>query len=650
MCGIAGYYRTDGPAEDPRTLRAMLDSIAHRGPDDQGLFFINMRTGSALDCATGASDPRIREALPDASTAQDFSHHLAFAHCRYSVVDPSSAGHQPMWDRSRRACVSFNGEIYNYVELRGELEGAGCRFHTRTDTEVVLAGYLQWGTDVFARLNGQWALALYDVEQKILLLSRDRLGKVPLYYAAQGGRLYWASEIKAIRAACGADAFSLRPDAVHEYVVRGWRDRDGTFWAGINDFPPASFARVEADLKLDFRTYWSPARGRMRASDLSAAEAVRSLRALLSDALRLRVRADVPVAFELSGGVDSSVLVALEAERAERKLTAYTIQFDDPQVDEEPFARAVAARLGDDRVDYRVLRAGGEDFWRNADRFVWLEEEPFHSPNLQTNQSLRARMKAEGARVVISGAAGDEVFAGYADEYLGPYLVQLAAGLRWGRFLREMSSNTEYPPTLHNGLRLAASAINPDLAARFAGRNGEARMLEACYVPPGHLASGKSTPRGFDARMLANIGFAKMNYWLRSSNKANFGIPIEPRAPFLDYRIVDFAFSLPAEYLIRDGWHKWILRQTAKHLLPGQVLWRQRKAGFPFPLGAWLVASKAVVARNLSGLTCPYFDSATLLSRYGEFASKAPAALWRLVSLGLWWRRVIEGRGLDAPA
>ena len=289
----------------------MLDSIAHRGPDDQGLFFINVRTGAALDCATSASDPRIREALPDASMAQNFSHHLAFAHCRYSVVDLSSAGHQPMWDGSRRACVCFNGEVYNYVELRAELEEAGCKFSTRTDTEVLLAGYLQWGTGVFARLNGQWALALYDADQRILLLSRDRLGKVPLYYAAHGGRLYWASEIKAIRAACGSDAFSLRPEAVHEYVTKGWRDRDGTFWAGIDDFPPASFARIDAGLKLDFHTYWRPARERMRASDLSAAEAVQSLRALLSDALRLRVRADVPVAFELSGGVDSSVLVAL---------------------------------------------------------------------------------------------------------------------------------------------------------------------------------------------------------------------------------------------------------------------------------------------------------------------------------------------------
>ena len=627
----------------------MLDSIAHRGPDDQGLFFINVRTGAALDCATSASDPRIREALPDASMAQNFSHHLAFAHCRYSVVDLSSAGHQPMWDGSRRACVCFNGEIYNYVELRAELEEAGCKFSTRTDTEVLLAGYLQWGTGVFARLNGQWALALYDADQRILLLSRDRLGKVPLYYAAHGGRLYWASEIKAIRAACGSDAFSLRPEAVHEYVTKGWRDRDGTFWAGIDDFPPASFARIDAGLKLDFHTYWRPARERMRASDLSADEAVRSLRTLLSDALRVRSRADVPVAFELSGGIDSSVLVALHAERAERKLTTYTIRFDDPKVDEEPFARVVAASLGD-RVDYRVLRAGGEDFWRNADRFVWLEEEPFHSPNLQTNQSLRARMKAEGARVVISGAAGDEVFAGYADEYLGPYLLQLAAGLRWGRFLREVSNNTEYPPTLHNALRLAASAINPDLAARFAARNGEGRLLHACYVAPGHLSSGKSTPRRFDERMLANIGFAKMNYWLRSSNKANFGIPIEPRAPFLDYRVVDFAFSLPAEYLIRDGWHKWILRQTAKHLLPGQVLWRQRKAGFPFPLGGWLLASKGVVTRNLSGATCPFVDSTALFARYEEYASRAPAALWRLVSLGLWWRRVIEGRGLEAAA
>ena len=221
MCGIAGYYGPAKPDRGAQGLMQMLGAIAHRGPDDQGLLFVDSTSGALLDCATARSDPRIREQLPTSEAAHGFVHDLAFAHCRYSVVDLTPAGHQPMWDAAREACVSFNGEIYNYLELREELEKSGRRFRTRSDTEVILAGYLAWGTKVFNKMNGQWALALYDSRSRTLLLSRDRLGKVPLYYATHGGRLYWASEIKAILQACGSGAFATRGQAVHDFVVEG---------------------------------------------------------------------------------------------------------------------------------------------------------------------------------------------------------------------------------------------------------------------------------------------------------------------------------------------------------------------------------------------------------------------------------------------
>ncbi len=552
-----------------------------------------------------------------------------------------------MWDAAGQVCVTFNGEIYNYVELRGELENNGFDFRTRSDTEVLLAGYLQWGTDVFRRFNGQWAIALYDARKRKLLFSRDRLGKVPLYYALRNNWLFWGSEIKAILEACGRDGFPVRAQAVDDYVVEGWRDRNGTFWDGIHDFPAASFGWVKADLSLQSNSYWQLPPRRLSSKEIPASVAAARVQELLLDAIRLRARADVPVAYELSGGLDSSSLVALAAQNLPTPLTSYSIEFADPHYNEEPYARSVAERFGD-RIDYRVIRPAHEDFWRQANDFLWLEEEPFHAPNLQTNQAMRRQMKDRGTKVVISGAAGDEIFAGYNGEYFAPYLLHLAGNFRWGALLHEFRANTELPASWKVAMRLGMDICFPNLSQRILrSKSGETRLLAECYFPATGAMPRKSASRFLSARMRANMGEAKMNYWLRSANKANFGIPIEPRAPFLDYRVVDFAFTLPPEYLIRDGWHKWILRRAMSGLLPAEVLWRRKKMGFPFPVASWLAASKSHVEMNLAGTSCPYLNYAALMRRYDEFIPIAPFTLWRLINVGLWWRRVIECKAVE---
>jgi asparagine synthase (glutamine-hydrolysing) len=646
MCGIAGYYSPRAPRRGAQLALRMLRSIEHRGPDDQGLVFFDMQKSLHMNCATNKSARDLGDSERPAAAGVDFPHHASFSHCRYSIIDLTPGGHQPMWDFDGKVCVSFNGEIYNYVELREELERAGLQFRTRSDTEVLLAGYVHWGVDVFRRLNGQWALSLLDIRDGRLLLSRDRLGKVPLYYTVQGQCFYWASEIKALREACGAAAFTVRAQAVDEFVVEGWRDRDGTFWNEVHDFPPASFAWIDDDLKLEITRYWQLPARRLSADAISSEEAAARIRELLLDAVRVRIRADVPVAFELSGGMDSSSLVALAAGNTEGSLTTYSVEFAEQEYNEEPFARAVADRFAG-KIDYRVIRPSAEDFWRDADQFVWLEEEPFHAPNLHTNQSLRRRMREGGTKVVITGAAGDEVFAGYHGEYFSAYLRYLAGRFAWRRLAHELRANTEYEPSLRSFARISLDVMAPGLRERLQrARSAQGRLLQVCYSAPAGAVRNASVPSSLGARMSGNMGAAKMNYWLRSANKANFGIPIEPRAPFLDYKLVDFAFTLPFEYLIRDGWHKWLLRKAMTPLLPAQVLWRRRKMGFPFPMADWLITSKPRIQDALADSECPYLDRSQLLQGYEDFARSAPFALWRLASLGLWWRRVVEDRPL----
>lgn len=638
MCGIAGYIRQSAPTVKTDAIREMARCISHRGPDDEGFSLISREKGHC-DLSGSGSDQVIREKLPSIDGA-GFEHDIAFTHTRFSIVELSPAGHQPMWSADGNVCVAFNGEIYNYVELRSELEAAGMPFRTRSDTEVIINGYIAWGTGVFARLNGPMALALYDCRKSALLLARDRIGKAPLYYAVKDGVLYWASEIKAILGVCGSESFPVRSGAVDDYVINGRRDIDGTFWNGIDDFPPASFAWIDKDLSVRQESYWSLPPRRLTSKEISPREAVDRCAGLLIDAIRVRVRADVPVGFELSGGMDSSAIVSLAAKFLHERVKTFTIKFAQAHSDEEPYARALA-ELYPDKIEYNVIRPGNDDFWAEANEFMWIEEEPFHCPNLHTNQALRRKIRSQGIKVVIAGSAGDEVLAGYHSEYYLPFLRHLLKQGRWVDLLKEIRANTENSP-IKTLIKLSTGIDNS--GRRFSQTRG---LLKNVYVN-NEITRERIEKRGdFDGRMADNMSKWLMNYWLRSGNKAAFGIPIEARSPFLDHRFVDFAFTLPPEYLIKDGWHKWILRQAAKDILPEKIVWRKNKMGFPFPWREWLAHSKPVIGRNIDKTTCPYIDSKRLMQAYDDLNKTNPQALWRLVCLGLWWRRMIEGRDLE---
>lgn len=653
MCGIAGYLIPDAMDTHSDLLVKMTRLLRHRGPDDEGFTLIQRRTGQRLDCSGMESDPRIRTVLPAAETCSEgFPHDVALSHRRFSIVDLSPAGHQPMWSTDGSVCLSFNGELYNYVELRRELEGLGLSFATQSDTEVLINAYRQWGTAAFSRFNGFWAIALYDARKGDLLLSRDRIGKAPLYYAVANNRLFWASEIKAILGVCRPGAFPVRGQAVDDYIVHGLRDFDGTFWQGIYDFPPACFATVAPDLSLKIHYFWSLPERRTSVAHLNPEDAALQLRTLLSDATRLRIRADVPVAFELSGGMDSSSLVGLAASSHLSHLPAYTVAFDEEDANEVRFAKDVV-QFHAGKIDHNILKPLKADFWTEADTFVHTQEEPFHSPNLQTNQMLRRQICCNGIRVVIAGSAGDEVLAGYASEYFAPFLWHLFERLRFRELAREIRDNSEYN-WLRGAISLSKLAIGNSFAwtRRFSPQRSRIgrtiRILRGVYLKPSDSVNREPKPDTFDERMKANMGRWQMNYWVRSGNKANFGIPIEARVPFLDYRVVEFAFSLPPEYLIQDGWHKWILRRALDGILPPSVIWRKVKMGFPFPYREWLAFSKSSARINLQDIECPYLNVRELMNRYNSLVQEDPVLLWRLVCLGLWWRKMIERRPIES--
>lgn len=555
-----------------------------------------------------------------------------------------------MWSGCGRYCITFNGEIYNYIELRDALQSTGRVFHTRSDTEVLLAAYIEWGERFFERLNGFFAFAIYDVHRQQVLLGRDRIGKAHLYLTHNAQSVSWASEIKALILAGQIDTHAVDSSSVADFILYGRRDRAGTFWQGVMDFPPGHYAWLGIGQKFEPVRYWSMPTERKSSHDIGFDEAVIGLRDILSDALAIRLRADVPIGFELSGGMDSSALVGLAAGAMGYKIRSYTVKFEEEHSDEEPYARAVAQRYPD-LIDYTVIRPPQDEFWKAADRFVWEQEEPFHAPNLHTLQAMECLIKQQGAHVVISGAAGDEILAGYAGDYMGPFLRYLLANGELASFWQALHASTEISPGQSiKGLFLDLFWGQEQRAMMGKRRIGEYALLQSVLIPEVFNApiKGASTKEenSFHGRTVANMTHRLMNYWLRSGMKSAYGIPIEPRSPFLDYRVVEFCTTLPPEYLIHDGWHKYVLRKAVEPYLPAEVVWRRNKMGFPFPYREWLTSSKQVVLACVAGGQCPFIQLASFEQNYDRFVSVAPITLWRLISVLLWWKRVVEGRML----
>ncbi len=603
----------------------MCRIMAHRGPDDEGLSFFN--SNAPLHGKADASNPQ-------ADHVESVVHDTALGHRRFSIIDPTKGAHQPFWSTDNAVCVVFNGEIYNYLELRPALEKLGHSFRTTSDTEVLVAAYQAWGTNMFSRLRGFWAIALYDLQKGAVLLARDPLGKAPLYIAPTRSGIAWASEIKALRLVASSAASTPRAQAIRDFVDHGWRDINNlTCYEGITTFPAASFAWVRQGQAQEPQRYWQLRSTRLTERELSPRQAVDGFREIFYRSVTRRLHADVPWGAELSGGMDSSSIVAVAASLGHR-ISTFTVKFDEAHSDEEPIARTLAERFGNN-IDYRVLRAPKDDFWRSADDYVALMDEPFHAPNMLTHFTLWRLMAAQGLRVSLNGAGGDELLAGYSSDYIGPFLLDLVRKGHPLQALREVARYKELP------------------YGRVVLRELKRALWRASYTPEFDLVrtngvshSAKGPRRNIDELLVDLMGNWRMNYWLRSSHQSWMGVPMEVRAPFLDVDLVEFAFQLPTTYLIRDGWHKWILRQAMQDVLPKAIVARKRKMGFPFPIKEWLRGSKNTYFAFTSGLDCPYIDMGALHKGYDVLSDRNPYYLWRAMSVTLWWKRCVLGQAL----
>lgn len=620
MCGIAGLYYPGVPKPvEPARVRAMTDALVHRGPDGAGVW-----------TAPG----------------------VGLGHRRLSIID-LEGGAQPMATGEGDVVVSFNGEIYNFQEVRAALEAKGARFASHSDTEVLLHGWRAWGVGLLDRLNGMFAFALYDVRAQSLLLARDRLGAKPLHYCElSDGAVAFASEIKGLLA---HPLFRRAPDfsAVEDFLGLGYVPDDASVLAGVKKLPAGHYLLLERGKPVGAPVKWWDVDFSRRASgktrDLEA-ELVEHLRS----AVRSRMVADVPLGAFLSGGVDSSAVVALMAEASRAAVKTCTIGFDEAGHDERSHAAVVAGRFA---TDHRVRTVAADDF-ALIDRLVHHFDEPFADASALATYRV-CELAREQVTVALSGDGADEALGGYrrykfhaAEERVRGLLPESVRGV-FGALGRAYPKADWAPRPLRAKTTLLALAQDGGEAyARAVGvTTPEVRLglySDAARAQlGGHRAEDRyvATMRNAPARDgLDRAQYADFKHWLPGDiltkmDRTSMAVSLEAREPLLDYRFVEFAATLPASLRIRGGQGKWLMKKALEPYLPRDILYRP-KMGFVTPVSAWfrkaLADEAAALARSPVLAGSGWFEPkaiARLAEEHRSGRAEHGRTLWQLMML-----------------
>jgi asparagine synthase (glutamine-hydrolysing) len=665
MCGIAGLLARGGARIEPLHLAAMADALRHRGPDDEG-YVLADSDGSVVEAFRGGDTvPEIASRLrplPMAAAA-GAQYAVGLAHRRLSILDVSAAGHGPMASSDGRLWLTYNGEVYNYLELRRELQLLGHQFHSGSDTEVVLRAYEQWGEACLARFNGMWAFTLADLRRRYLLCARDRLGVKPFYYWYDGKRFAFASEIKALLRLPFVRV-AVNDPIVWDFLVLGALDHtDETFFAGINALGAGQYLVVPFESQPARKTYWQL--DSVSAEDTANRPVqqtdVDHVRDLVIDAVRLRLRSDVSVGFCLSGGLDSSSIVGVadrlldEASRPQvgTELKVFHSAFDDPRIDEREYVRAVVERS---RVASFYVSPTSAEFIDDYERLLGHQEQPFGGPSVYAQYRVIGLARAAGVKVLLDGQGGDELFAGY-HRYVGLQLARLLVSRRLGAARAALLTNGATAGR-HALFEQALRTLPRTCAAQLLlWSSTDARLLDRDFVGayPERLKRFLDETRGTRtlAQMLANdLTRHSLPRLLRYEDRNSMAFSLESRVPFADDpRLIEYVFGLPDAAKLGKGWSKHILRQAMAGLLPEAVRWRRRKLGFCAPERAWAADLPASRLWEALGTSSRYLDRSGL-DRYvradGPRHVRTPL-LWRFLELVLWERSLRNRSYLEPP-
>ncbi|MGE0825498.1 MAG: asparagine synthase (glutamine-hydrolyzing) [Candidatus Binatia bacterium] len=660
MCGIVGLWRLHHHPIEPVLIQRAATALRHRGPDDEGYLLVNTSNGGVRQCSGDETIDAL--SLPHVVETTNGAFDLAFGFRRLSILDLSAAGHQPMVSADGNCWLIFNGEIYNYLELRTELAGYGHHFHSDTDTEVILTAYQQWGGDCLARLNGMWALALWDNQRRQLFCARDRFGIKPFYYFWNTETFAFASEIKALLHLPGIPRLPHDP-LIYDYLYRGNLDHtDETCFAGIKQLLPAR-ALVLHDKQLTLRRYWSVNPQPREEPGTDDTSSVKTFYNLFEDAVRLHLRSDVAIGTCLSGGLDSSAIVGvankllfgdhvLPPRLVGEQQKTFSSCFTDERFDERKYIEQVLAATG---AEPNYTFPDGAQLPEVLPELIWHQDEPFVSTSIYAQWRVMAKAAERGVKVLLDGQGGDELVAGYPECFAYSWKSALQQG-RICHFLKEATAYHRLygAPLTRMALRLARLYAPSSLVALVDRERHEARLglcpdfLQHYRHRRIELFSGQYHDPFADHLYLLLTRY-RLPALLHYEDRNSMAHSIEARVPFLDYRLVEFVFALPGELKIKGGLTKAILRDALRNIVPEPVRLRTDKMGFVTPERLWLANELhdwvQDIVHSARFRTRGYFQFRQIVKALDAHAAgkrDLPSPVWRWINLELWLRRMIE--------
>lgn len=633
MCGIFGIVSDKKINSD--LLLKMNNLLKHRGPDDEGYLFLNIYNKKFRECSGEDTIEIIKNKYTHIRNVSLADYNLFFGHRRLSIIDLSENGHQPMCDSSEKIWITYNGEIYNYIELRDELVKSGYKFKSKTDTEVILNSYLKWGTDCVNHFNGMWAFAIWDSYKNFLFLSRDRFGVKPIYYTYSSEHFAFSSEIKPLICFLNYNVTIKEKELINFILYANNKPVNGTFLNEIYEIP-ASNNLFYQNKSISIEKYYNIPINNNSFHDNSEKE----LTTILTDSVKLRFRSDVPVGTCLSGGFDSTSIVSLANIQLNGNLKTFSAVWSDSKSDESKYIDIVNNKF---QTEYHKVEPQVSDFINDFERIHYYQELPTIGPGLIPQWHVM-NLSKDFVKVLLNGQGGDELFGGYFKS--NDYLLALLKAKKYLEFFRNFDISKNILKT--DGLKTYLSYIFPKsyyyLHKNFS-KNNFANILDSDFKY--YYESNNNVEKKF-GDYLKNKSYdfivnKTIPSLLHYEDRASMAHSIESRTPFLDYRLVEFAFNLDWKSLIEKETSRPFYRNALKPYIPIEVFERKDKLGYPTPFSTWIATdlneyvNDTLTNKNL--LSVKYFNISAimkLLDKHIKNSLDISWLIWRILSFEYW--------------
>lgn len=620
MCGITGFI--SHKPQEISCLVSSLKSLEHRGPDAVGLIAIGIDGQQRVITSHDKISTEVN---------QEYKSSVGIGHTRFSIIDTNRRSDQPLSYKNKH--ITFNGEIFNYLELREELSKF-YSFETDSDTEVILKAYDHWGEHCFEKFNGFWAIAILDLSKNIIILSRDRYGEKPLYVFETKESIYWSSEIKALKSLANT-TFNISDFSSILYLGYDRRNTlTSSMYKSVKQIKPGNYETfdIASCSAISSESYYAlPSPKNLLPSKQFDQNIFESL---LLDSVKLRLRSDVPLAISLSGGLDSaSLALAMRIIMPSRPITAYTIKYDDDkEFDETYLAKKIADTL---EIDLEIISINKDDVWNSLDRALHIAEEPTHSFATATQLLSWEYIGDRGCKVLMHGSSADELLFGY--QYLAEIcdidsLKQLKPVSRiQGNSIFHYKSLGRIAKWLISGKFNGFKNIKSNLKVLPISKEFSSNVID---IDNQFINYFRATHKNGEERRYADFDKLRIPYWCSLMDKNMMSVPIEVRSPFLDYRLVDYCMQFKSENFYKNGYTKLPLRNFMSKYLPSEVVWNKTKVGFSAPVDAWMSENNENIMNYIIDNSGRYIDQKLLITNWDNYESSQK---WRLLSFAKWF-------------